>query len=73
MIHHHGFTLNDPQQAKNDDREMKRDGILALLTRVGVVVSVSIYTTDPVTCSPWILTVSTVSPSIYIDVVLLES
>lgn len=43
---------------------MKRNGILALLTRVGVVVSVSIYTTYPVTCSPWILTVSTVSPSI---------
>ena len=41
---------------------MKRNGILALLTRVEGVVSVSIYTTDPVTCSPRVLTVSTVSP-----------
>ena len=64
MIHHHGFTLNDLQQVKNCMERMERDGILALSTRVGVVVSVSIYTTDPVTCSPWILTVSTVSPSI---------
>ena len=43
-------------------REMERNGLLALLSREGVIISVSIYTTFLVTFLPWVLTVSTVSP-----------
>lgn len=57
------LTTFNKQRTREKWRE-ERD--TSVIDPGGVVVSVSIYTTNPVTCSPWVLTVSTVSPPIYV-------